>query len=72
MQGVGFRSQAIWWSHSRYRDFKERCHGNHFFGFLYMGSTLAPPDKYDWTVRVWRRCGLMSNYFGHLLLLLLL
>ena len=33
-----------------------------------MGCTLAPPGGYDWTVRVWRRCGLMSNYFDHLLL----
>ena len=34
---------------------------------------LAPPGEYDWTVRVWRRCSLMSNYFdvdGDLLLLL--
>jgi len=38
------------------------------FGFLYMGCTLAPPGKYDWTV-VRRRCGLRSNYFDHLLLL---
>ena len=30
---------------------------------------LVPPGKYDWTIRVWRRCGLMSNYFDHLLLL---
>ena len=27
---------------------------------------LAPPDEYDRTVRVLRRCGLMSNYFDHL------
>jgi len=26
------------------------------------GGTLAQPDEYDWTVRVQRRCGLMSNY----------
>jgi len=39
------------------------------FGFLYMGCTLAPPCEYDWTVQVWRRCGLMSNYFDHLFLL---
>jgi len=37
------------------------------FGFLYMGCTLAPPEEYDWTVHVRRRCGLMSNYFDHLL-----
>ena len=24
-------------------------------------------NEYDWTVHVWRRCGLMSNYFDHLL-----
>jgi len=29
--------------------------------------TLAPPGDYDWTVRLRRRCGLMSNYFDHLL-----
>jgi len=32
------------------------------FGFPYMGCTLAPPEEYDWTVHVRRRCGLMSNY----------
>jgi len=40
------------------------------FVFLYMGCTLASPGKYNWTVRVHWRCGLMSNYFDHLLLLL--
>jgi len=39
------------------------------FGFLCMRCTLAPPGEYDWTVHVRRRCGLMSNYFDHLLLL---
>ena len=33
------------------------------------GAHLAPPGEYDWTVRVWRQCSLMSNYFAHLLLL---
>jgi len=42
------------------------------FGFLYMGCTLTPPGEYDWTIDVRWRCGLMSNYFDHLLLLLLL
>jgi len=28
--------------------------------------TLAPPEEYDWTVHVQRRCDLMSNYFDHL------
>jgi len=27
-----------------------------------------PPGEYDWTTRLWRRCGLMSGYFDHLLL----
>jgi len=26
-----------------------------------------PPGEYDWTVRLQQRCGLMSNYFDHLL-----
>ena len=30
------------------------------------GCTLAPPSESEWTVRVWRRWGLMSNYFDHL------
>ena len=38
-------------------------------GFLYMGCTLAPPGECDWTIRVQRRCGPMSIYFDHLLLL---
>jgi len=29
------------------RGSKVRCHGNHFFGFLYMGCTLAPHGEYD-------------------------
>jgi len=29
--------------------------------------TLAPPGEYHWTVDVRRRCGLLSNYFDHLL-----
>ena len=29
-------------------------------------GTLAPPGEYDWTVRLRRRCGFMSNYFVHL------
>jgi len=36
-----------------------------------MGCTLATPEEYNWTIRVRRRCGLTSNYFDHLLLLLL-
>jgi len=28
--------------------------------------SLAPPVEYDWTVRLRRWCGLMSNYFDHL------
>ena len=30
-------------------------------------GTWALPGEYDWTVRLRRRCGLMSNYFDHLL-----
>ena len=33
-------------------------------------GTLAPPGEYNWTIRLRRWCGLMSNYFDHLLLLL--
>jgi len=32
-------------------------------------SILAPPGEFDRTVGARRRCGLMSNNFGHLLLL---
>jgi len=35
-------------------------------------GTLVAPAKYDWTVCLRRRRGLMSNCFDHLLLLLLL
>jgi len=35
-------------------------------------GTLAPPGEYDLTTRLLRRCGLMSNYFDHLLSLWLL
>jgi len=33
---------------------------------VWHGGTLAQPGEYDWTVRMRRRCGLMSNYFDHL------
>jgi len=58
------------YTYCRYTATQGRCHGNHFFGFLYMGCTLAPPGEYDWAIGVWRRCGLMSNYFDHLLVLI--
>jgi len=29
-------------------------------------STLAPPGEYNWTIRLRRRYGLMSNFFDHL------
>ena len=34
-------------------------------------STLAPPGEQNWTICLQRQCSLMSNYFDHLLLLLL-
>jgi len=34
-----------------------------------MGCTLASPGEYDLNVHVRRRCGLMSNYFDHSLVL---
>jgi len=30
------------------------------------GAHLAPPGEYDWSIRVWQRCGLLSSYFVHL------
>ena len=38
-----------------------------FWLSVHIQRTLAPPGKYKSTVHVWRRCGLMSNYFDHLL-----
>ena len=35
----------------------------------YTRCRLAPPGEYNWTIRARRRCGLMSNYSGHLSLL---
>ena len=34
-------------------------------------GSLAPPGEYDWAAHLRQRCGLMSNYFDHLLSLLL-
>jgi len=31
------------------------------------GCTLAPPGEHNWTVRMHKQCGLMSNDFDHLL-----
>jgi len=33
-------------------------------------GTLAPPGEYYWTVRLRGRCGILSNYFDHLFVLL--
>jgi len=38
------------------------------FWLSILECTSAPPGECDWTVCVWRRCSLMSNYFDHLLL----
>ena len=38
------------------------------FWLCIYGCALAPPSESDWTVHVQRRCGLMSDYFDHLLL----
>jgi len=31
------------------------------------GAHISATSEYDWTASVWRRCGLLSNYFDHLL-----
>jgi len=52
-----------WWpTHIRPHRSTTRC-GLLLPTELYMGCTLAPPEEYDWTVHVQRRCGLTSNYF---------
>jgi len=33
-------------------------------------GTLAPLGEYDWTVHLRRQCGLLSNYFDHLYIVL--
>ena len=33
-------------------------------------GTLASRGEHDWTIRLWRQCSVMSNYFDRLLLLL--
>jgi len=45
--------------------FGTRC----WLGCARGGCTLAPPGEYEWAVHMRRRCGLVSNYFDHLLLL---
>jgi len=30
------------------------------------GCTLVPPGECHWTIHACQRCGLLSNYFGHL------
>jgi len=35
-----------------------------------MGCALAPPDEYNWAVHV-RPCGLLSNYFDHVFVFIL-
>jgi len=39
---------------------------------MMMMTLTVQHDEYDCTIRVRRLCGLISNYFDHLLLLLLL
>jgi len=38
-----------------------------FWLSVHIQRILASPGEYKSTVHVWRRCGLMSNYFYHLL-----
>jgi len=54
------------WSRCRLRVPKELCNTE---PCITQRSILAPPGEYDRTVGARRRCGLMSNNFGHLLLL---
>jgi len=49
----------------------------HKFNYIRQGAnvasrvgTLAPPGKYDRIVRLRRRCGPVSNYFNHLLIVI--
>jgi len=37
----------------------------------YIGCTFAPPDEYDWTVRVRRRCGLFVKFLWPLVMVAL-
>jgi len=53
---------------------RSRCHLGWGLGWAqgtmyYVGCSLMPPSEYHWTVHVRRQCCLLSNYFGHLLLL---
>ena len=50
---------------------RSRCHLGCGLGWVQgsMECTVAPPGEYDWTVSVRQRCGLMSYYFGQLLLI---
>jgi len=45
--GVGFRGQAIWWRHSRFRGSKGCCHGNHFWLSIYGVHIFA-----TWRIRL--------------------
>jgi len=59
---------GLWtWVGRRKHDFNRICqvapmcpHGR---------AHLAPPSKYDRTVHLGQRCGLISNYFDHLFFL---
>jgi len=53
-------------SHSQFRSSKGRCHDNHFSAFYIWGAHIGATWRIRLTVRVSRRCGLMSNYFDHL------
>jgi len=61
---------AVWVvDSSRHKEARVQLHFSGSANVPSWESTLAPPGEYDWSVRMWQRCGLMSNYFFHLLLL---
>jgi len=71
---IKFRRQPWYWAHrwalQKWIDRSMCCLEAHSCGHykpcIRRRFTLAPPGEYDWMIRAWRRCGQMSNYFGHL------
>jgi len=57
--------QKFWKSVKIWQSYRPIKGGNFFETQCIYGVTLAPPGEYYWTVRLRRRCGLMSNYFDH-------
>ena len=58
----------VYWAHFSMKQInRSRCSLRRRQRNNHVGCTSAPHGEYGWTIYARRRCGLVSNYFDHLL-----